>query len=250
MKVREIFEAELRRRGLAYSIDVESGRHEIEVGEARILVSLENLEREVALDGDESRVHCFVDAVQASAKPQKVSISREGLYWCLERSDHAVPAEIRSPVSKQLDGVLCHWSEKSNLISWVDSSMLAAANLTQSEAETLADRNLGSQLAQATPHISDVGGGVVLGALGSRLPFKAALMLAPNAREVLEPLLGWPLLAVIPDRNFLYFWAEKHEDFIGRMGPVVIKEFQRAPYPLSTEVFRLSHGAVDAIGAF
>jgi hypothetical protein len=84
----------------------------------------------------------------------------------------------------------------------------------------------------------------------TKLPLKSSLILAPNAREVLEPILGWPLLTVAPDRDFLYLWDARHADFAGRLAVVVVREYDSAAYPLSAEVWRMDDGGVCAIGAF
>ena len=60
--------------------------------------------------------------------------------------------------------------------------------------------------------------GVELGFIATWLPFKASLVLAPNLREIVGARLGWPLMAVVPDRDFLYLWAARHTNFVQRVG--------------------------------
>jgi hypothetical protein len=247
--VRALFEAELRRRGLAFSIDEESGRHAIEVDGMRMLVSLENVERAFARDGDPARIARFLDTIIASANARASAYDPAGLYWCLEPSDHVDKAEIRASVSDQVDRVLCHWSEDDNLISWVGSSDLQSLKLDAVSAGKRAFENLAAALRAAKVTFNEIDG-VRLGMVGSKLPFKAALILAPNARELLGKDLGWPLLAVVPDREFLYLWAAKDEDFAARVGGVVVREYGNAEYPVSTEVFRIDDDGVRAIGEF
>ena len=67
INVQTLFEDELRRRGFLFSIDTESGRHAVEVGDAQMLVSLDNLRHDLLGDGDTGRVSRFVDAIVASA---------------------------------------------------------------------------------------------------------------------------------------------------------------------------------------
>jgi hypothetical protein len=112
-----------------------------------------------------------------------------------------------------------------------------------------AAKNLAAALNNATVQHKDIDG-VQLGHWGTTLPFKTALLLAPNLKEVVAPRLGWPLYAVMPDRDFLFLWDSQQRDFIGRVGRVVIDEFTQAPYPISTEVFGVSDSGIKAIGAF
>ena len=48
MNVRQEFEDEIARRGLVFSVEQESGQHVVMIGGGRMLINLDNLEREVA----------------------------------------------------------------------------------------------------------------------------------------------------------------------------------------------------------
>jgi len=86
---------------------------------------------------------------------------------------------------------------------------------------------------------------VRLGIIETDLAFKTALI-----REVVSPTLGWPLLAVVPDRDFIYLWPAQHWGFIHRVGEVVVGELTTSPYTLSTEAFEIGDAGIEAIGAF
>ena len=248
MHVTRLFEEELRRRGIHFSMDIESGRHIIQVGEWRTLVSLDNLKRGVASDGDAGRIARFVDTIMIPPDQGIETLSADELYWSIEpNSDER--ADYRVEISDRVDRVLVHLSSDMSRIEWVTSAMLHSLGLTQSEAEEKAFANLARALTEATVECLDIEG-VQLGYITSKLPFKAALILAPNLRDMVESKIGWPLMAVIPDREFLYFWAARHSNFAQRVGGVVVDEYSKAPYPLSTEVFEITNETVRAIGEF
>ena len=69
MNVDRLFQKALLTRGLEFSIDAVSGRYAIEVNGTQMLVGLENLKRDMALDGDADRVTRFVDSILASSSP-------------------------------------------------------------------------------------------------------------------------------------------------------------------------------------
>jgi hypothetical protein len=127
--------------------------------------------------------------------------------------------------------------------------MLEKWRVARDEVETAALGNLAAALANASIEYKDIDG-VRLGFVGTTLPFKSALTLAPNLRDVVSPILGWPLHAVVPDRDFLYLWDARHRTFLHRVGGVVVKEFAAAPYPLTTEVFEIRDDGITAIRAF
>lgn len=246
---RVLFEDELRKRGYAFSIDAESGRHALEIGGGRMLVSLDYLQRDVAKDGDTGRVSRFVDAIVASSGASEAKLSPDQLYWCLEPSDYEDRAEFRIAMSDRVDRVLVHVSADRSLVTWVTLAMLEALGLSETDAGARAFTNLGLALSEASVEFQDIDG-VRLGFIDTTLPFKAALALAPNLREVVGAVLGWPLMAVMPDRDFLYLWAVRHREFVQRVAGVVVREYTQASYPLSTEVFEISDEQIRAIGAF
>ena len=127
--------------------------------------------------------------------------------------------------------------------------MLDSLSLSEADAVATAFTNLGRALSEASVEFRDIDG-VQLGFLSTSLPFKASLILAPNLREVIGAALGWPLMAVVPDRDFLYLWAARHTDFIQRVGSVVVREYSQASYPISTEVYEITDKAIRAIGEF
>ncbi len=249
MHVKRLFEAELLRRGIAWTIDAQTDRHLIALDGRQVSVGLDNLERDFANGPDGEKIAFFVDAVVKTASPAADAPSAERLYWVLEPNDYEKPAAIRFPVSKRADRVLIHLSSEDHLVTWVSPDLLESLGVSATQAASIAFANLERALAEATLEKRDVDG-VALGLIATPLPFKAALILAPNFKEVIGAELGWPLLAVAPDRDFLYLWAARHSDFADRVGAVVVREYSHAPYPISTEIFELSDQGVTAIGAF
>ncbi|MBA2113177.1 hypothetical protein [Bremerella alba] len=249
MNVREQFERELTQRGFSFTIDPESGRHLLTVDERQLKVSLDNLERELASDVDAERVARFVDTVIASAKPNTNDYAAERLFWSLEPNDHQEKADYCVAVSDSVDRVLVHLSACGSAISWVTPNVLEILGLSELEASDNAFANLSHEVDAATLEAQEVDG-VPLGYVITALPFKAALILAPNLRQLVKDKLGWPVMAVVPDRDFLYLWGAQHQEFAGRVGPVVVREYTRSPYAISTEVYRIDDDGLQAVGAF
>lgn len=247
--VRALFEKELTERGIPFQIDSETGLHAIEIDGWNATISLDNLQRDCAKDEDVGRVSRFVDSIIASATTADSALSVDQLYWTLEPNNYEVPADYRVTISKEVDRVLVHLSSDGSLITWATPAMLETLQISAEEAAAKAFENLAHALTEATIETQDIDG-VQLGYLATTLPFKAALILAPNLRETAEPALGWPLLAVLPDRDFLYLWDATQQDLVGRLGPVVVREYTNSSYPISTEVYHVSEQEIRAIGAF
>lgn len=247
--IEELFEAELRRRGIAFEIDSDSGRYAIENSYGRYLVSLANLARDLGRDGDEGRVSRFVDTIEGVASPLAAAYAVENLYWALEPNDYEEKADFREAVSDRVDRVLVHLSSDIRRITWASPGILEKLGVSEAQAGVLAFENLASALAESTVEYSEIDG-VRLGMINTSLPCKSSLILAPNLHEVAGAALGWPVLAVAPDRDFLYLWDSRHTDFTGRVGEVVVREFTESSYPISPEVFKISDDGIEAIGEF
>jgi uncharacterized protein YtpQ (UPF0354 family) len=249
VNTRKLFEDELQRRGIRFSVDSESDRYHLDIAGWDALISVENLHRDLTKDGDIQRVPRFVDAVLASLQKSEMQVSADRLYWCLEQHASAAPADFTVPLSDRVDRVLVHLSEDDRLITFVTADMQAKLGLSKEDAADRAFQNLARALTAAKVESQEIDG-VVLAYFATSLAFKASLMLASNLRESLEPAVGWPLLAVAPDRDFLYLWGARHRDFVPRVGGVVVREFAKASYPLSTEVYEISDRGIRAIGEF
>jgi hypothetical protein len=247
--VSALFEQELTRRGVVFRLDGESHRYRIEHQGGNLLVSLDNLARAYNRNRDGSRIASFVDIILGNRFEDRAwPEAQPSILFALEPSDHVEPSDLRTPLSKRVDRVPVYVSDRGT-ITWITQAMLDDWNISLAELETTASGNLGAALAAANVAYEDIDG-VRLGIIETDLAFKTALILAPNLREVVSPTLGWPLLAVIPDRDFLYLWAAQHRDFIHRVGEVVVREFTTSPYPLTTEVFEIGDTGIVATGAF
>jgi len=246
MDARELFKAELARRGVSCTV-AGDGRWMVSVGGMKLLVSLDNLDRQLAGDGgDAERVAAFTGQVLAAA--QLTPMTAAGLYWFPEPNDYLVAAEIRAEVSPRLDRVLVHVSDDGGRIRWVTHAGLDAAGLTIAEATERAWANLDEAVRQAQVTTGEIAG-VTVAMFAAALPSKAPLLLAPALREMIEDVAGWSVLAVAPDRDFVYLWNASRRDLITTLGGIVTREYARVPYPLSTEIFQIGD-SLQAIGSY
>jgi hypothetical protein len=244
----ELFEAELARRGLRYSAASSPGQYVVWAHGARLVVSLDNLTRQLTgAEDDAERVSWFTDQVVAASRP--ASLTTDGLYWFLEPNGHQDDAGYREPVSPRLDRVLVHADAAGALVRRMTAHALAEMGLSVDAASQHAWSSLDTALAQAEQVTYPAPGGATLLSFATALPSKASLLLAPSLRTAVEGAVGWPVLAVAPDRDFVYVWNAGHRDLIGRLGGVVIREHAGAPYPLSAEIFEIGD-SIRAIGRY
>ena len=91
--------------------------------------------------------------------------------------------------------------------------------------------------------------GNALGMIPVDSPYKASVIFAQAFKRLVEDEFGWPVLVVIPCRDFIYVVAD-NSPLLGKMGSVVVKEFRNSGYPITTEVLRVSDEGIEAIGQF
>jgi uncharacterized protein YtpQ (UPF0354 family) len=248
-RTRNAFEHELGKRNVRFGLEQGTGRYRLQNDGTELLVSIENLERDVANDGDLSRVTRFVDTVLTTKVTDEAQLDPKRLFWCFEPNDYVDKADYRKTVSDRVDRVLVLLSGDNTQITWVTPAMLAKANLAEDIAGTIAFENLSREMLNTKIEFSEIDG-VRLGYLNTTLPFKASLLMAPNLKTCVENQVGWPLMAVAPDRDFLYLWAAKHEQFVNRVGSTTVEQHAKASYPLSTEVYSVSDSGLRAVGEF
>ena len=249
-RVRELFLRELAGRGVSVKAVLEDGRYSLALGTFAAKVNLENLARDFEVDHDEGRVRRFVDTILSSASPiPGWPEARAGLRFAAEAADGDFGDAIHEPVSESLCRSLVHVSPDEMRITWVTPAILAVWGIDRQEAETIAGHNMAELLRQTTIEVETIEQHR-LGMFATRSPFKASLIFSPNLEEVVGSVLGWPLIAVIPCRDFAYVFGEEDSDLIPRVGSVVLREYQERGYPISTEVYRISAEGIEAIGKF
>ena len=91
------------------------------------------------------------------------------------------------------------WLRRKNLSDWLTEEVEATQLEREGLDRLLADINL-------VPQVIDQQHSVALFETDS--VFKASLLLAPGLRAKVEPLLGWPVCAVAPCRDFVMLFRD------------------------------------------
>ncbi len=240
---------DLARRGWVCSVESDTGRLIISHESGSNTVCLDNLRKEFSQDGEAARIERFFDSIEASRNLSDLPLEVANLYWSLEPNDYAEKPYVFEPLSGRVDQVLVHFNEAAGLITFLTHDLLDKAGLTSEQASDRAYKNLDLMLNESVLECQDVLG-MPLGMVTTKLPFKTALILAPSLQTFVETTLGWPVLAVAPDRDFLYLWSPKDSDLTNRIGSVVLREYEQAPYPITTEVFEIADDGIGAVGLF
>ena len=245
---RTIFEQELRRRKVPFQRTAD-GRYALELKGGELTVSLENVARDFERDHDAEALARFVERCLGQVVVPAWGTAQKWVYFSAEPSDHDFGETLRTRVTDTVTRVLVVTDAEESKLTWLTPAQQKKWKVKLAELEDAAGKNLDALLQGKKVEVSEVAG-KKLGMIPVASALKASLVFAPGLRKLVEPELGWPILAVIPCRDFVYVLSEKDRDLLGRLGAVVQREFSASGYPITKEVLRVSDEGIEAIGAF
>lgn len=253
MTVDEIFESALERRGIEYSIN-EEGLYVVEFGELSAAISLDNIRRDYERDHDIGAIEDFAEQIDLEVFGEDPSWEevRPLLRYSLEPSDYESGLEdaLHEVVSASLLKVFVYIPEDCSRITWITNQAVANWGVSADEVKAAANSNMDQIARSTTLEIQDAGG-VELGSLDlEETPFKASLILSPEFKSLVAPTHGWPVLVVAPARDFVFVLAKSNKSFLGRLGGVVLREYQESGHPITAEVLEVGDNGITAIGSF
>lgn len=244
-----IFEKELLRRGVSF---VRKSEHEytIDLEGWEVTANLINARRNAERDQNADAIKRFVDHVLAtrpSTRPQWSEASTL-LFFSAESADQDFGDAITSVVTSEIRRVLTLTDKDETKITWVSSRMCDDWGVTTKQATSAAAANQNRLLDGIQLEIGDVDGHA-LGMVPIESPYKASVIFAGNFKKLVEPMLGWPVLVVVPCRDFIYVMAD-NSPILQKLGSVVVNEFRNSGYPITTEVLRITDEGIEAIGKY
>ncbi len=172
-----------------------------------------------------------------------------GLRLSLERRDERLDRALWAPVSPRLAAVLAWSAANEEALTWISEETRARWGVEAAAIETQAVRNLDSILRKTVLREERLGGAPVL-LLDNDDWLKASLLLAPGLKGVVAPILGWPVFAIAPCRDFLLLFGEPGPELQERLAGVVAHELESTDDPLSAEILRVDDQGFGAIGEF
>lgn len=243
--------AELGRRAVAATAR-DDGTIGVRLGDGTtVIVTLDNLARSLRA-GDHDAVQRFADAVTSTRTGHDATdtwdAARPSLYLAAETSALATDEFVSRPVSPGLIRVLV----RIDAASWrfVRPVDLERWGVPIEEALAAADDNLDAHLGDVEFEFRE-SGGARFGMVAGQSALKATLVFGRSLRERVEPVLGWPVLAVAPARDFMYLIRREGSDAIlGGLGRVVTEEHSNSPYPITHELLEIGDDGVRALGSF
>jgi hypothetical protein len=246
--VHPTFEAELRRRGITFTALADAA-YELRTADGALTLALDEVVGPVVRSEDPARIARLIDDVIQPVAPATFAEARPWLRWSVERATDAIAGTVHAPLTRTLAKVLVASDPTGQRTQWLSPATLAGWQVDAAQAQRAADANLDALLVDAELTIETVHDRP-LGMVAVTPALKAAVLLAPSLRSRVTGPLGWPVLALMPCRDFVYLLAERDDALLDYLGDVVQREYRRSPYRLTTEVVRFADEGLTAIGAY
>lgn len=243
----QLFEKELKKRRISFLPPDKDGVYRIKSGAIELAVSLDNIARNNPRDPVAMRR--FVDQIMSAVSFPPWDKAKALVYFFAEPARADFGETIRDKISATLNRVLVLTDKKESKVIWVTPQMIDDWKIPIAEAKFVAAQNLDRLLDGKKLEVQEING-MKLGMVPLDSVFKASVIFAPNFKKFVSSELSWPVLAVIPSRDFIYLLSEKDMALLDRLEGIVRREFRESGYRITTEVFRLSDGGVSAIGEF
>ncbi len=177
-------------------------------------------------------------------------VARAGLRLSLEGNWRDFGDSITLPVTRGTCAVLTWCRPDEERIVWLTPADLATWGVEIDEAIKTARSNLDALLEQAEIMTHQIGGHPV-GLVASNSLFKSSLLLAPSLKDAVEPILGWPIRAIAPCRDFTLILELEGDELIDTLATMVGSEFERDPnHALTMELLMVGGRGVQALGTF
>lgn len=249
----QLFQDELAQRGLQYTIN-NDGLYEIGIGDVDAVVNLDNVRRNYDRDKDRDAITRFADQLNTDFFGNIPSWTdvQPFVRFSLEPSDYenGFADTVHEMVSDDLVKVFVYVPPGGSRISWITNDMVADWKVTRDAVIALANKNMDLIVSETELETQDIDG-VPLGMLNTQeTPFKASLILSSQFRSLVSPTHGWPVYVVVPARDFAYVVPIANRDFLGRLGEVVLREYNASGHPISQDVLEVGDNGVTAIGSF
>ena len=174
---------------------------------------------------------------------------KNDIYISLFPNDYEFKDFLHSKITDEFSKVYVYSGQ--DKLTWITADDLKKWNISTADLDKQANSNA-DKLLSLTSISYDTIENRKLGLIEVKhTSLKAALLFAPTMKEKVKKDFGFPFYAVIPVRDFCYIFSEKDYDFLSdKIGQVVVDEYKKSGYPITTEILKFTDKGVEAVGQY
>lgn len=245
------FKSQIEKKGMKIDSVDKTGLIYISQGELTLKISLDNVRRNYQRDKDETHISDFVSTLFSNLidLPSTWAEVKDSIYISLFPNDYEFKDLIHSRITDEFGKVYVH--SGANKLSWLTKDDIKKWNINVEEIDKQANLNADILLGKTNISIEMIENHK-LGLIEiDHASLKGALLFAPTMKDKIKVDFGFPFYAVIPVRDFCYIFSEKDFDFFsGRIGSIVVEEYKKSGYPITTEILKFSSNGVEPVGKY
>lgn len=219
-------------------------------GDFQVRVSLDNVRKQYQRDKNESCIESFIKAMADACDPiPDWQTAKSNIYLSLFPSNHDFGDFINYPVTEKFNTIFIYSSNAKN--NWVNYDQLRDWNISEKELVEIAYQNMDIELTKASLETTLIEDKKLAFFETKHDTLKSSLLLSKNLKQKVFNELGWGIYAVLPVRDFCYMFSENDIDFFSeRLGAVVVDEFKKSGYPITTEIIKIDDDGINVYGEY
>lgn len=245
----EYFKKQLGDKGISIERIDTDGNYVVKHQGAEYIISLENASSNAIRDNSMSHIDTLVSSIPVTQKEFKnFAEIRMQIFPSYESKEFFTGNAVNDAFSEKAlvrfvifqDGKLIYIG-KNDLKQW---------NLDVPKLKSLAFANLETEFNKSEIEVSEIEGRKLYH-INADFPLKSTFLGTKKFYSKLSPKLGRDIYAVMPVRDFCYFFSGADKDFfLSRIGQTVQKEYAESGYKISKELFQINSSGVKPVGTF
>jgi len=244
------FKTQLKNKGLTIDSIDKDGFILIKIEETELKVSLENVRRNYERDNDDSYVTDLVNTIVShSSKKEDWENIKDKIYVQFFPNDFEFENLVYEKVTNEFSKVFM--VNTNNNFSFISDDDLIDWKLDLEALKNQVNLNLDTFVEKIQIEVEDVDNHK-LGMINiEEVWLKSSCLFSSKIKNLVNSNIGFPFYAVIPVRDFCYIFGEQDfEYFSERLGSVVVEEYEKSGYPITTEILKFSETGVKAVGKY
>ncbi|MNX66335.1 hypothetical protein D3C86_974240 [compost metagenome] len=244
------FRTQLKNKGLTIDSIDKDGFILINIEETELKVSLENVRRNYERDNDDSYITDLVNTIVSnSSKKEDWENIKDKIYIQFFPNDFEFENLVYEKVTNEFSKVFM--VNINNNFSFISDDDLRDWKLDLEALKNQVNLNLDTFVDRIQIEVEDVDNHK-LGMINiEEVWLKSACLFSSKIKNLVKSNIGFPFYAVIPVRDFCYIFGEQDfEYFSERLGSVVVEEYEKSGYPITTEILKFSETGVKAMGKY